>query len=213
MNRYVSKSTVVCMALALNHFGCEQETTHENQTLNESIEASGGSVSSGGNRTLPGTVTTELVNAPGTQVSHEFSQNQNVTGGASSGSGGTSFRDEGNTRATAPQSSGSSVGGGTSNTLTTTGTTAVVSTDAKCRPAPTCPEGWIVYDDAMCPLAKVITCVKNGDGLCYEPCKTDSDCKSAVFPKCGSITFFHHSDAGGPVSVCVSIETVPACTS
>jgi hypothetical protein len=95
------------------------------------------------------------------------------------------------------------------------GTTAPRS-GAACRLQPPCPSGWLEWTDSMCSppyLGSGPTCGTNGDGLCYQPCTTASDCDDPLFPNCGSITVFAGSDQGQSKSVCVSVDVVPACPS
>jgi hypothetical protein len=85
-----------------------------------------------------------------------------------------------------------------------------------CRLAPPCPSGWYQYSDTLCPSPGIGSgpgCRPNGDGLCYQPCKSSTDCNDPTFPNCTALWIFNYSDSGLPKYVCTSDTPVPACTS
>jgi hypothetical protein len=85
-----------------------------------------------------------------------------------------------------------------------------------CRFAPPCPTGWYQYSDTVCSSPGLYSgprCSPNGDGLCYQPCKSSADCSDPTFPNCTAIWVFGSSDAGSPKYVCTSAAQVPACAS
>jgi len=84
-----------------------------------------------------------------------------------------------------------------------------------CRPDAPCPTGWLQYTDTVCsppPPTGGSSCGPHGDNLCYLPCSADTDCRAAGLTSCGSITFFHGSDAGTQVHVCNGTAQLPMCT-
>jgi hypothetical protein len=83
-----------------------------------------------------------------------------------------------------------------------------------CRPAAPCPTGWLQYTDSICsPPSQTgpVPCTPSGDNLCYLPCSSDVDCRTAGLTSCGSITFFHGSDYGTQVHVCNGTTQIPTC--
>jgi hypothetical protein len=84
-----------------------------------------------------------------------------------------------------------------------------------CRPAAPCPPGWLKYEDTVCSppgQTGASSCTSNGDNLCYLPCSNDAVCRTAGLTSCGSITFFHGSDAGSQVPVCTGTAQLPLCS-
>jgi hypothetical protein len=82
-----------------------------------------------------------------------------------------------------------------------------------CQPEPPCPSGWYQYSDTVCSppyLGSGPGCSSKGDGLCYQYCKTNSDCGRAN-PACSSMTIFNGSDVGTTIAVCSRDATLPNC--
>jgi hypothetical protein len=83
-----------------------------------------------------------------------------------------------------------------------------------CRLAPPCPSGWYQYTDTVCSPPSIGSgpgCGPNGDGLCYQPCKSSADCGDPAFPNCTSLYVFAGSDVGQAKYVCTSGTQVLAC--
>jgi hypothetical protein len=85
---------------------------------------------------------------------------------------------------------------------------------AACRPASPCPAGWFSYDDTACSppyLGSGAGCNHVGDGLCYQPCQTDTDCGDPRFPNCDGMEWFGGDDTREIRSVCKGDGVTPAC--
>ena len=111
--------------------------------------------------------------------------------------------------------------GGATGTVGTGGTTvaaggsvdASVSRDASetsdaDMPSPSCPKGWYLWDDWVCGYMST-SCSRHGNGLCYQPCATSSDCTDPGSPECrGAIDVCNGSDYCRPMNVCAAAIAV-----
>ena len=56
-------------------------------------------------------------------------------------------------------------------------------------------------------------CRSNGDGLCYQPCSTSSDCRDSLFPDCTSVFVYGGSDYFKTKYVCTAKDALLTCPS
>lgn len=78
-----------------------------------------------------------------------------------------------------------------------------VCTAPEPAPPPPCPDGWFHHTDTACPYPPGTPCYEIGDGLCYRPCASGTDCVDPCKPDCVELILCRGSDACFErVSVC-----------
>jgi hypothetical protein len=130
--------------------------------------------------------------------------------GGQVGNGGSTGTATGTGGSAGVTSTGGSAGTTSPATDAASGDTGAASV---CRPRPPCAPGWFHYQDTVCPYPSTSGpgCSSRGDGLCYQECKTSSDCTDPHSPTCSGLTIFGGSDVGQTKYVCTSSIDMPAC--